>query len=48
MDGRSATRAFLLAHCRSYPKLEVQDVCKAFYQSVFGCGHLIADPSAAA
>ena len=26
----------------------MQDVCKAFYQSVFGCGHLIADPSAAA
>lgn len=48
MHDRSATRAFLLAHCRSYPALEVQDVCKAFYQSVFGCGHLIADPSAAA
>ena len=41
-------RDFLRAHCARYPKLELQDIFKALYQSAFGCEHLIADPSAAA
>lgn len=41
-------RDFLRAHCARYPELALQDVFKALYQSAFGCGHLIADPSAAA
>ena len=48
MEDLITTRAFLLAHWNNYPKLQLQDVFKALYQSTFGCGHLIADPSAAA
>ena len=48
MNDPSAIRAFLRAHCARYPLLSIQDVCKALYQSAFGCEHLIADPSAAA
>ena len=48
MNDPSAIRAFLRAHCARYPALTLQDVCKALYQSAFGCEHLIADPSAAA
>ncbi len=31
-----------------YPHSEIRDMYKAIYQSVYGCGHLIADVSAAA
>ena len=48
MEELITTRAFLLAHWNNYPKLQLQDVFKALSQSTFGCGHLIADPSAAA
>ena len=48
MNDPSAIRAFLRAHCARYPALTLQDVCKALYQSAFGCEHLIADPSVAA
>ena len=48
MEVLITTRAFLLAHWNNYPKLQLQDVFKALYQSTFGCGHLITDPSAAA
>ena len=41
-------QTFLRAHCARYPKLELQDVFKALYQSAFGCEHLIDDPSTAA
>ena len=41
-------QTFLRAHCARYPKLELQDVFKALYQSAIGCEHLIDDPSAAA
>ena len=48
MENSIATRAFLLEHWHSYPKLQIQDLFKALYQSTFGCGHLIADSSAVA
>ena len=48
MRNSIATRAFLLEHWHSYPKLQIQDLFKALYQSTFGCGHLIADSSTAA
>ena len=41
-------QTFLRAHCARYPKLALQDVFKALYQSAFGCEHLIDAPSAAA
>lgn len=48
MESSIATRAFLLEHWHSYQKLQIQDIFKTLYQSTFGCGHLIADSSAAA
>lgn len=48
MEDPIATRAFLLNHWNDYPKLQMQDIFKALYQSTFGCGHLIADSSAVA
>ena len=32
---------------KKYPHSEIQDMYKAIYQSVYGCGHLIADVSSA-
>lgn len=43
-----STRAFLLEHIARYPAARLRDLRKALYQSTFGCGHLVADPSAAA
>lgn len=37
------TKSFLLDQCRRYPALRPQDLLKAVYQSVFGCGHFITD-----
>lgn len=37
-----------LDQCSRYPGLQPQDLFKALYQSIFGCGHLVDDPSAAA
>ena len=31
-------------HIDTYPLMEVQDVCKLIYQSVFGGGHMIPNP----
>lgn len=42
------TAEFLLAQYRAYPSSQPEDLMKALYQSVFGCGHLVNDPSAAA
>ena len=42
------TKDFILQQYKTYPALQPTDLCKALYQSVFGCGHLIGDPSAAA
>jgi uridine kinase len=48
MEKKEATAAFILEHCSRYPQLQLQDLFKALYQSTFGCGHLVNDPSAAA
>lgn len=49
MDKHAAqTRRLLLAHCRQYPQLQAQDVCKFLYQSAFGCEHLLSSPEEAA
>lgn len=40
------TKEFLLDQCTRYPALRPQDLLKALYQSVFGCGHFIADETA--
>ena len=48
MKNSADIQNFLRAHCARYPKLELQDIFKALYQSAFGCEHLIADPSVAA
>ena len=42
------TREFLLGQLARYPASRLQDLRKALYQSTFGCGHLIDDPTAAA
>ena len=44
----SAIKAAIADHCTRYPLLQPTDLLKFLHQSVFGCGHLIADPSAAA
>ena len=48
MNSDNQTRAFLLAHCQAYPRLELTDLFKALYQSACGCEHLVGDASAAA
>lgn len=42
------TRTFLLSYLQNHPDSEITDCFKVLYQSTFGCGHLIADPCAAA
>lgn len=29
-------------HCKTYPKLEIQDIFKFLHQSCFGCGHMVS------
>ena len=41
------TRALLLEHYKKYPKLRAEDIFKYLFQSVFGCEHLMSDPSSA-
>ena len=43
----AATREFLRAQMANRPESRLQDLCKALYQSTFGCGHLISDVTAA-
>lgn len=43
-DPTACTRRRLLAHYRTYPNLQIEDVFKFLYQSVFGCEHLISSP----
>ena len=43
----TAIKAAIADHCARYPLLQPTDLLKFLHQSVFGCGHLIADPSAA-
>ena len=42
------TEQFLLEQLSRHPASQLQDLRKALYQSAFGCGHLVEDPSAAA
>ena len=35
----------ILEHIKRYPEMEIQDVVKSFFQSEFGGGHMIKDPS---
>lgn len=44
----AAAKAAIAVHCARYPLLQPTDLLKFLHQSIFGCGHLIADPSAAA
>ena len=44
----AAAKDAITVHCARYPLLQPTDLLKFLHQSVFGCGHLIADPSAAA
>ena len=48
MYQNTTTYALLKEHCNRYPLLQPQDVLKFLHQSIFGCGHLIASPTAAA
>ena len=48
MYQNTTTYALLSAHYNRFPRLQPQDVLKFLYQSTFGCGHLIASPTAAA
>ncbi len=41
MDEREATRQFYLEQMRHWPGLQLQDLLKAAYQSVFGPGHYV-------
>ncbi len=42
MKNSERTRKSLIAHCHSYPRLQVQDVFKFLYQSAFGCEHAVS------
>ena len=35
--------ALFMAQYEKYPLLTVQDLVKALYQSVFGCGHFVGE-----
>ena len=48
MYHNTTTFALLKEHFQRYPLLQAQDVLKFLHQSTFGCGHLIASPTAAA
>lgn len=48
MYQNTTTYALLKEHCRCYPLLQPRDILKFLHQSTFGCGHLIASPTAAA
>jgi len=37
------TRALLIKHYQTYPKLQTEDIFKYLFQSAFGCEHLVAD-----
>lgn len=48
MKHHHETTELLLAQCARYPALQLQDLFKALYQSILGCGHLVGAPSSAA
>lgn len=47
MNAKITTTNFIKEHCLTYPKLQTQDLLKAFHQSVFGCGHFVSDKALA-
>ena len=47
MERSEITRKLLLEQYRKYPKMQIADVFKYLFQSVFGCGHMVADERAA-
>lgn len=48
MYHNTTTYALLSTHYNRFPRLQPQDVLKFLHQGTFGCGHLIASPTAAA
>ena len=44
---REITRARLIHHYRTYPKLQTEDIFKYIFQSAFGCEHLVSNEEAA-
>ena len=46
MQKSEQTRAAIMAHIRQYPQLQIADLFKFFYQSAFGCEHMISSPEA--
>ena len=47
MERCEITRKLLLEQYRKYPKMQIADIFKYLFQSVFGCGHMVADERAA-
>lgn len=47
MDKCEVTRRAVLAHCQTYPQLQLRDIFKFLYQSSFGCEHMLSSPEAA-
>ena len=43
MKNWNVTKEYLLAHVAAYPALQIEDLFKFLHQSVFGCGHFVAD-----
>ena len=43
MKNWNVTKEYLLAHFAAYPALQIEDLFKFLHQSVFGCGHFVAD-----
>lgn len=41
MTNREKTRNSILAHCQTYPQLQIRDVFKFIYQSSLGCEHMV-------
>lgn len=42
-EQRERTRARLLKHYQTYPKLQTEDIFKYIFQSAFGCEHLVSN-----
>ena len=47
MRDNEKTRAAILEHCHTYPKIQIEDVFKFLHQSTFGCEHMVSDCNAA-
>ena len=47
MNNCERTRKSLIMHYQTYPKLQIQDIFKFLYQSVFGCEHFVTSADTA-